>query len=155
MPIGDILFTHEGHEHAIDVLFRFDGRISRSDYWLSWLLWLIAGAALFFASLLLGWLPYLVICLWLIFALLAFNSIIAVGRKRLHDRGKTGWWLLLFYLGPIACHVTGQISDLTNIFNAASLGLFAWAIVELGVLPGTVGPNKYGPDPRDPHFQMG
>ncbi|WP_456618345.1 MULTISPECIES: DUF805 domain-containing protein [unclassified Bradyrhizobium] len=86
---------------------------------------------------------------------LAGVAAIAVGRKRLHDRNKSGWWLLLFYLGPAVCHYVGQMSDLDVILDAASFGLTAWAIVELGVLPGTVGSNKYGPDPRDPHVQMG
>ena len=46
--------------------------------------------------------------------------------KRCHDRGKSGWWCLLL-LVPF-------------------VGLI-WAIIDLGILPGTVGPNEYGPDP--------
>ena len=46
--------------------------------------------------------------------------------KRWHDRGKSGWWVLIALIplvGPI------------------------WAIIETGFLPGTSGPNEYGPDP--------
>jgi len=154
MPIGDILFTREGHDYAINVLYNFDGRIARSGYWLSWLLWIIAGAVLFFVSLLLAWLPYLVVVVWLIFLLLYLNSAIAVGRKRLHDRDKSGWWLLLLYFGPALCHIAAQIWDLF-VIDSTSFVLTAWAIVELGVLPGTVGPNRYGPDPQDPRYQPG
>ena len=46
--------------------------------------------------------------------------------KRCHDRGKSGWWCLLL-LVPF-------------------VGL-VWAIIDLGILPGTVGANEYGPDP--------
>lgn len=46
--------------------------------------------------------------------------------KRLHDRNKSIWWLLLFlipYLG------------------------WLWLIIECFFLKGTTGPNQYGPDP--------
>ena len=155
MPLGKAIFTHAFREQAIDLLFRFDGRIGRSDYWIAWPLWIIANVAMFLVTALLGWLPYLAIVLWLIFSLLLLNSAIAVGRKRLHDRGKSGWWLLLFYLGPTLCQIAGQMSDMGLILSYASFALVAWAIVELGVLPGTVGPNRYGPDQQDPHFQPG
>ena len=44
--------------------------------------------------------------------LLNLWPILAVGSKRLHDRNKNGWWLPAL-----------------------------WGIVELGILPGTRGPN--------------
>ena len=154
MAVSDITFTAEGRTRAFDLLFSFDGRVTRSSYWLSWLLWVVAGIALLLFSFLLAWVPILGFVLWLIFALLALNSSIAVGRKRLHDRGKSGWWLLLFYLGPTVCDFIGQALDLRGVFDTASFGLTAWAIVELGVLPGTKGPNAYGPDPLNPQAQI-
>lgn len=154
MPLSKTIFTREAREQAIDLLFSFDGRIGRSDYWISWPLWIIAGIALLLLSFLLAWVPVLGFVLWLIFALLALNSCIAVGRKRLHDRGKSGWWLLLFYLGPAVCDFVGQALGLRGVFDTASFGLTTWAIVELGVLPGTKGPNAYGPDPLDPQAQI-
>jgi uncharacterized membrane protein YhaH (DUF805 family) len=33
------------------------------------------------------------------------------------------------------------------IFSLASLAVSLWALVELGFLRGTAGPNRYGPDP--------
>lgn len=33
------------------------------------------------------------------------------------------------------------------IFGLASLAISIWALVELGFLRGTVGANRYGPDP--------
>lgn len=47
--------------------------------------------------------------------------------KRAHDRGKSGWWVLLFfvpYVGPI------------------------WWVIDLVVMDGQHGSNEYGDDPR-------
>jgi uncharacterized membrane protein YhaH (DUF805 family) len=71
-------------------------------------------------------------------ALFALGSIvpsIAVGVRRLHDRGLSGWW----YLGVIIASMIPVIGFLAGI-----------AFLVLMVLPGTPGPNKYGPDPKDP-----
>ncbi len=60
---------------------------------------------------------------------------IAVAVRRLHDRDMSGWW----YLGVI---VAGRIPFIGFIANIAFLVLM--------FLPGTTGPNRYGPDPKDP-----
>ena len=100
-----------------------DGRVDRSTFWLEWVLPAImfqgvigildvainaGGFLLLFVA------PFL---LWPAF-------IISV--KRLHDRGKSAWWLLVLLI-PI-------------------IGLI-WYDVELGFLPGTDGGNEYGPQP--------
>jgi uncharacterized membrane protein YhaH (DUF805 family) len=59
----------------------------------------------------------------------------AVSVRRLHDRDLSGWW----YLAVI---VTGVFPRL------AALSSLAFLIVTL--LPGTPGPNRFGPDPKDP-----
>ena len=46
--------------------------------------------------------------------------------KRWHDRDKSGWWSLI-----------GLVPIIGGI----------WMLVELGFLPGTEGPNRFGPDP--------
>src|SRR5262249_40775893 len=90
-------------------------------------------------------------------------SSIAVGIKRLHDRNKSGWFLLIFYLVPgilaaigVGMALVGLGSDSTGaslvgmILNLAAAAVGIWAFVELGCLRGTVGPNQYGPDPVPP-----
>ena len=73
--------------------------------------------------------------------------------KRLHDRDKSGWWILLFYLTP---SVLGSIANTSEqplvgfVFGVGSFVISIWALVELGFLRGTVGPNRYGPDPLQP-----
>ena len=60
---------------------------------------------------------------------------IAVTVRRLHDRDMSGWW----YLGAV---VVGIIPFIGYI---ASIGFTV-----LMFLPGTPGPNRFGPDPKDP-----
>lgn len=74
--------------------------------------------------------------LYALYALAAVLPSIAVTVRRLHDRDMSGWW----YLG---LSVAGAI-PLVGII--ASLAFFV-----LMVLPGTPGPNRFGPDPKDPY----
>ena len=93
--------------------------------------------------------------------LLSLWPLMAVGAKRLHDRNKNGWWVLVFWLLPFALLCggfsiilfddprTGRSGDFSTglILVLASLPPALWGIVELGILPGTKGPNLYGADP--------
>jgi uncharacterized membrane protein YhaH (DUF805 family) len=54
--------------------------------------------------------------------------IVMIEIKRLHDRDKSGWWILLWFV-PII----GAI----------------WALIEIGFVAGTPGPNRFGP-PQTP-----
>lgn len=74
----------------------------------------------------------ILLALW---ALATIIPSIAVTVRRLHDRDMSGWW----YLGVII----GSLIPLINIL--ISLGFLI-----LMFLPGTPGPNRFGPDPKDP-----
>jgi uncharacterized membrane protein YhaH (DUF805 family) len=79
-------------------------------------------------------------------------SAISTGVKRLHDRGRSGWWLLLFYVVP---GVLGTLADRLHardaaggiLFVLASLAVSVGGLVALGFLRGTPGPNQFGPEP--------
>ena len=60
---------------------------------------------------------------------------ISVSVRRLHDRDMSGWW----YLGII---VASLIPIVGGIAGIVMLVIFC--------LPGTPGPNRFGPDPKDP-----
>jgi uncharacterized membrane protein YhaH (DUF805 family) len=85
-------------------------------------------------------------------------SSIAVGAKRLHDRNKSAWYLLLFYFVPgvlaAASVLIGEFvedsSIIATVLTLLAVALMVWAFVELGCLRGTVGANPYGPDPVAP-----
>jgi uncharacterized membrane protein YhaH (DUF805 family) len=144
------------------LLFSFKGRINRGKYWLAVLIYMAVWTT--FIALSLVWLGGLNfdnllslagagLMIWLIgFVLLVLGtwSGLAVGVKRLHDRDKSGWWILLFWLGPsILGGWQTATPDLGGglIFSLAATAILIWAFVELGCLPGTPGPNQYGPDP--------
>lgn len=75
---------------------------------------------------------------------------LAVAAKRLHDRDKSAWWLVLFYLGPALASGLGDTAgDAGVVFHLVSFGISIWALVELGFLRGSAGPNRFGADPLD------
>lgn len=156
--------------NLMSLLFSFNGRINRGKWWLAILIFVIysvvasiVGALLFGGSIanivasdgefdaasLVG--PALIgIAVALLLYLVLLISSIAVGVKRLHDRNKSGWWLLLFFLLPGVLGAIGQSmgdSPIGLLLGLAALVIYIWMFVEFACLRGTVGPNKYGPDP--------
>jgi uncharacterized membrane protein YhaH (DUF805 family) len=145
------------------ILFSFEGRIGRGTYWLATLALIVAVVGLTFAPFLLNSEAAAVLMLVLsqFIWLLSLWPILAVGAKRLHDRNKSAWWLLVFWLLPSALVVagfsialfddprTGRSGDFSTgvILVLAGLAPALWGLVELGILPGTRGPNLYGADP--------
>ena len=104
----------------IEVLMKyavFDGRANRMEYWLFVLINLIISLVLLlilgFAALVYG------------YGLAILVPSLAVGSRRLHDHGKSGW-LQLINLVPL---IGGII------------------VLILMALPGDDGENKYGPKP--------
>ena len=90
---------------------------------------------------------------------------LAVMTRRLHDVNKSGWWLFIYFLvaliwtGLGALILTISVNGSTLIdevpfilvfgFSIMTIIVFAIAIVFLVwcLKRGTIGPNKYGPDP--------
>lgn len=110
------------------LLFSFQGRISRQSYWTAWAIYLAStiAASIVGTSLLpeaVG--GTLILLVWLI---ITYSSL-AVAAKRWHDRDKSGWWSLIALVPAVGV---------------------LWMIVENGFLPGTHGPNRFGPDPVKP-----
>lgn len=107
----------------------FNGRARRSEYWWFVLLLMVTG---FVIGLLEGMLglaggvvgPYGLLSLLFYLAILVPS--IAVGVRRLHDTGRSGWWLLI---------------GLVPLIGAVVLLVFY-------VLEGQHGENEYGPDPK-------
>jgi uncharacterized membrane protein YhaH (DUF805 family) len=113
------------------LLFEFDGRINRAKFWagiaatwaLSIIVWILLGIAIGINSSA----AWVVIGLVVIVAYVALIWMgLAVSIKRWHDRGKSGWWVLITLIPFI-----GAI----------------WALVETGFLEGDPGDNQYGPNP--------
>ncbi|WP_314949196.1 DUF805 domain-containing protein [Bradyrhizobium cosmicum] len=85
------------------------------------------------------------------FGLALFSWIfLATAIKRLHDRDRSGWWIVAFFVVP---GVFSQFSDLlpdshwTLPFGLAASILWLWGVVDMFCVPGTSGHNRFGPDP--------
>ena len=107
------------------LLFGFQGRINRAKFWLAALIYfIVAGAATAVAFMFesFDWVTVAMVIL-----LVVLISSVAVGVKRLHDRGKSGWWLAFFYLAPAALSAIGYHllggseadGDITQVVAAA------------------------------------
>ena len=74
--------------------FNFNGRASRSEYWWFYLFCILLGVVGNVADATTGYAGGYGTMYWLIIAATFFPSI-AVGARRLHDLGKSGWWQLI------------------------------------------------------------
>jgi uncharacterized membrane protein YhaH (DUF805 family) len=75
---------------------------------------------------------------------------LATSVKRLHDRKRSGWWSVSFFVLPVfSDRIAEWLVDsiLASTTSAALLILGIWGFVEMGFLRGTEGPNQFGPDP--------
>jgi uncharacterized membrane protein YhaH (DUF805 family) len=77
----------------------------------------------------------------------------AISIKRLHDRNKSGWWIIPFI---VATGLYSEFGDRLAGFRGkpfvgfAAFVLVIWGLVEMYFLRGTRGPNRFGPDPVAP-----
>jgi uncharacterized membrane protein YhaH (DUF805 family) len=135
------------------LLFSPKGRINRAKYLLAaWLFVLIGVGGVILVTVLTdstaaAWTYAIVVC-----TPIGWSSIV-LGIKRLHDRNKSGWWVLLFYLAP---NVLDNLASSAERYGNSTVQIVAvviglvigiWGFVELVCLRGTTGPNQYGPDP--------
>lgn len=103
----------------------FSGRGDRREFW--W--WVLA---VLLASLLVAVIEYLLFgddneTLSRVFSLALLLPNLAAGARRLHDTDRTAWWLLIGLVPVIGTIV----------------------LIVFFVQDGTVGPNRFGPDPKD------
>jgi uncharacterized membrane protein YhaH (DUF805 family) len=83
----------------------------------------------------------------------------ALAAKRLHDRNRSGWWLLAPTVALIVAIAFALVTlslpegerepwnTIAIIFVFATVALGLWLVLEIGFLRGTQGPNRFGPDP--------
>lgn len=109
----------------------FSGRARRREFWsfalvnvaIAAALWVVAGIL----GKVIGLLGGLVMLVYYLYTLAVLVPSLAVGVRRLHDTGKSGWFLLVALI-PI---------------------LGAFALLYFYTVEGDDGPNTYGPDPKD------
>ncbi|MFK0298435.1 DUF805 domain-containing protein [Brevundimonas sp. NPDC090276] len=142
-------------------LFSFNGRLRRQHFWISWLILLGAGVVL-------GWIPFLGIILSL--AMIWPNIAIVV--KRLHDMGKSGWFVVIpwvanlvgffmiisavgmaIFTNPqafesedpsVALSMLGSMMGGLSIMFLVNIAFLLW----IGISDSQRGDNKFGPNPK-------
>lgn len=62
--------------------------------------------------------------------------------KRLHDRGRSGWWAAVILFALVAVWPPPD-----GFFDFLFAVVLLWAAVELGAMPGEAGANRYGVNP--------
>jgi uncharacterized membrane protein YhaH (DUF805 family) len=140
------------------LLFSFTGRINRAKYWFGVLLlfiyWVVVSIVLWTLFGMMGQAGYiLAIAAGAAAAVGGLWAGLGIGIKRLHDRDKSGWWLVLFWVVPGILSGIGTASGSGSVgllLNLASFAISIWGFVEIGCLRGTEGLNQYGPDPLPP-----
>jgi len=133
----------------------FSGRAPRAEHWWFYLAYVLLAVIL-----------NILTDISSIFGILGFAFLVlvipflAVTVRRLHDTNRSGLWLL----APMAAYLVGVIivgpallTDPTALMASASFGLaglaflvgavLAVVVFVFTLLPGTRGPNRYGPDP--------
>jgi uncharacterized membrane protein YhaH (DUF805 family) len=143
-------------DDLFEFMFGASGRINRATYWRSLVVFGIAGL---FAGIILVTAASLAAPLFIVTVAVVFLPWLmwgfAIHTERLHDRDKSAWWLIVFYVLPgLLGHLAktawfaGAVgSALQYILASAAFALSIWGFVEIGCLRGTAGPNRYGSNP--------
>ena len=139
------------------LFFKFDGRVNRARFWIAALIFTVVNVVLAILSYLTDQSGVFQAINGMLSIVILICSI-AVGVKRLHDRNKSGWYLLLFYFVPCTLAALSVLIDafvedsiiIATVLALLAFALVVWAFIEMGCLRGTVGVNRYGPDPVAP-----
>ena len=112
----------------------FSGRATRAELWWFYLFSVISFYGLLFIFGILAVISgsAAIVGIGYVLGILIFGiPQLALSSRRLHDTGRSGWWYLL------------------NFVPFGAIFLIVWWCMK-----GDKGPNKYGPDPRQPTSQQ-
>jgi uncharacterized membrane protein YhaH (DUF805 family) len=161
----------------MDMFTGFAGRINRAKWWLGTIILIVVAAVLYFilAAVLgvsaammdpaqIGSAMRTMSIIQIILLVVIGYPTTALMMKRLNDRDRPSYFAYIFW-APTVLSVLGGLAGLTMttmdvggvaiptqsalgwVLALASLAIGIWALVELGILRGTDGPNQHGPDP--------
>ena len=155
----------------------FAGRINRAKWWLGTVIMIVVSVILYFIlaavfgvssammdpAQMVSALRTIAIIQIILLAILAY-PVTALMMKRLNDRDRPSYFAYIFW-APTVLSVLGGLFGMTMttadlggvaiptqsglgwVLALASLAVGIWALIELGILKGTDGPNQHGPDP--------
>jgi uncharacterized membrane protein YhaH (DUF805 family) len=88
---------------------------------------------------------------------LALWVYLATSAKRLHDRDKNGWWIVLFFVlpclyGQFGARLEDWLGDSYFAILPSTIAFVfsVWGFVEMYCRKGTTGTNRFGADPLAP-----
>jgi uncharacterized membrane protein YhaH (DUF805 family) len=143
LPVARVLQINWPH-----LLLSPRGRITRAEWWIGSVALLVVDAVAAALNRFAG----ISFVAALLFLLILYCAL-AVTAKRLHDRDRRGWWILMFPLGfVVLLSVLTTFGDeldplLYYALLALALIIAVAAVLELGLRRGTAALNRYGPDP--------
>jgi len=76
---------------------------------------------------------------WIVYPALLFCGACVLS-KRLHDRGRSGWWAAI-----ILAAVVMVWPEPKGVLDFIAAVVLAWAVIDLCIMPGERGDNRYGP----------
>jgi uncharacterized membrane protein YhaH (DUF805 family) len=155
-PSGNII-----QEYFINIFrykyIQYQGRARRKEFWMFWLFNLICGQVL-------GLIPYV----GSLYVLVALVPSICLHIRRLHDIGKSGWWLLLplpFFICLILIRYLLTLSAYVRLgayvpyiaFEGLIWSYFVSCIIIMvfACLDSQPGENRYGPNPKGSWSSIG
>ena len=129
-----------GQTDWIELLVSSTGRLSRTPFLI--VSGALIGLTALYESVAGGTLH--VLTGWLFYPLVLFCGACILS-KRLHDRGRSGWWA-----APILLAVLAVWPQPVGFFDFLFGMLLIWAVVELAAMPSEEGTNRFGPNPQNP-----
>jgi uncharacterized membrane protein YhaH (DUF805 family) len=124
----------------------FKGRIGRARYWCLTGLCMLAFTTAYFSVLLtvnyttarpVNYVAAGVAIVGVVLFLATCAALFGIGVWRLHDRGKSGFWIVFYYAVPFVMALLAIDPEGQGVMlNCVALAIAVWAIVDLGILKG-------------------
>ncbi|WP_430510170.1 DUF805 domain-containing protein [Gottfriedia solisilvae] len=138
---------------ALKNTFNFKGRARRKEYWMFRLVDFLFLISFFITGFLVAGekIPEVVGVIPKIYDVLIFIPYLSVSVRRLHDIGKTGWWVLM--LVPSKCSLYMGIDVSSRTMTFVSITMLVTSLIGIIILfmfackDSQKGENKYGFNP--------
>jgi uncharacterized membrane protein YhaH (DUF805 family) len=125
-----------------ELFFSADGRVGRMPFLVAGVI--LVGLLSLYESVVFNNPPLHWLSGVFVYVLFVFTGVCVLS-KRLHDRGRSGWWSPLI-LGAFILVWPYP----SNFWDVVGMIFLIWAFVELALMPGEQGANRFGPNPQRP-----
>ncbi len=152
MKLTELLFKTVDYEFLFTAL---DGRIGRLWFWIGTIILTVVNAGAVGTIVLLLGVSQPSLMLTVFVSIVLAYPTYALMAKRFQDRDRPGW--LAFF--PLAVFYGTNMAESAGLMQVEppsapymlsgllALGMSLFVLIDLGILKGTQGPNRYGPDP--------